>query len=297
MFVSQSIRRGWLARLWALPLVLAPMLLQNVAAEQTKEPNQPPISRIVTLSPHSAEMLFAIGQGHKIVGTTRFTDYPEQAKSIPIVGGYNGLNIEQIIALNPDVIISWRSGNPNRELNQLADLGFKLVDSDAKTLAEVAGVIRMLGELTGATEQATQVADTYLAQLNAAKIKYQDAAKVSVFYQLWPNPLRTVAKGSWVQQYLDVCGAQNPFYDNPAEYPVISIESVLAAAPQAIITTDEVGQTPTIDWQQWSMLPAVKNKAIIQLRADWVHRATPRSVLGVTQLCEALHQVREQQLG
>ncbi|MCE2572570.1 cobalamin-binding protein [Motilimonas eburnea] len=262
--------------------------------ETSFESSKPNISRIITLSPHSAEMLFAIGQGDKIVGTTRFTDHPEQAKNIPVVGGYNGLNIEQIIALNPDVIISWRSGNPSRELNQLEDLGFTLIDSDAKTLAEVADVIRMLGKLTGATAQANQVADTYLTQLNAAKAKYQDAEKVTVFYQLWPNPLRTVAKGSWVQQYLDVCGAQNPFFDNPAEYPVISIESVLASAPQAIITTDEVGQTPSVDWQKWPMLPAVKNKAIIKLRADWVHRATPRSVLGVEQLCNALQQVREQ---
>ncbi len=300
MGLSQTLRKRWLTQCCALSLTLMPLLSSSLMAaepveQQNTEQAQGEVRRIVTLSPHSAEMLFAIGQGHKVVGTTRFTDYPEAAKSIPIVGGYNGLNIEQIIALNPDVIISWRSGNPNRDLNQLADLGFKLIDSDAETLADVARVIRMLGELTGAKEQADQVASTYLAQLDAATAKYQDVEKIRVFYQLWPNPLRTVAKGSWVQQYLDVCGAYNPFYDNPAEYPVISTESVLAAEPQAIITTDEVGQTPSFDWQQWPMLPAVKNNAIIQLRADWVHRATPRSILGVQQLCDALQQVRDKQ--
>ena len=179
----------------------------DVVASKVKRP----VQRIITLSPHSAEMLFAIGQGDKIVGTTRFTDYPEAAKKIPIVGGYIGLYIEQIIQLEPDVIISWRSGNPARELNQLTDLGFTLIDSDAQTLAGVADTILMLGELTGAQTQASAVAHDYLAQLDQAEKKYQEATKVKVFYQLWPNPLRTVAKGSWVQQYIEVCGGEIRF--------------------------------------------------------------------------------------
>ncbi|MDO6524645.1 cobalamin-binding protein [Motilimonas sp. 1_MG-2023] len=271
------------------------LVTAHVAAESQQVIKQP-VKRIITLSPHSAEMLFAIGQGDKIVGTTRFTDYPEAAKSIPVVGGYNGLNIEQIIQLEPDVIISWGSGNSVRELNQLSSLGLTLVDSDTKTLAGIADTIIMLGELTGAQEKAKQVANDYLKQLQLAQAKYSDAPKVTVFYQLWPNPLRTVAKGSWVQQYIEVCGGENPFYDNPAQYPVISTESVLSVAPQAIVMTDEVGQKQTINWQQWRGIPAVANEAIFTLNADWLHRATPRSILGVNALCDALEQVRQQKL-
>ena len=114
-----------------------------------------------------------------------------------------------------------------------------------------------------------------------------------MFYQLWPNPLRTVAKGSWVQQYIEVCGGENPFYDNDAQYPVISKESVLSVAPDIIITTDESGQKQSVDWQQWTAIPAVANDAIVTLNADWLHRATPRSILGVNALCEALDKVRQ----
>ena len=118
---------------WLVFLLLVHLSVQ--ADEQANEPtsltgDKHIKPRIIALAPHIVEILYDIGAGDQIIGTTDFADYPEQAKLIPRIGNHAKLQIERVIALQPDLIIAWRSGNPSDDLNRLSQLGFTIVYSE-----------------------------------------------------------------------------------------------------------------------------------------------------------------------
>ena len=252
-----------------------------------------PAKRVIALSPHSVEMLYAIGAGETIVATTDHADFPAAALDIPRIGGYHGVQIERVIELNPDLVLVWGSGNKAEDIDRIKSLGFKVFDSDPKTLEAVADELKALGELTGNKVQADRVGDEYLAQL--AKLRKDNLAKqkVKVFYQLWSTPLMTVAKNSWIQQIIDVCHGDNVYIDAASDYPQVSLESVLLKMPEVILQSQDEGNVLGVDWNKWQEIPAVKQQHIYQLNADLLHRAAPRALLGVNALCGALDKARK----
>lgn len=251
-----------------------------------------PAQRIIALSPHAVEMLYAIGAGDKIVATTDYADYPEAAKHIPRIGGYYGIQIERVLELNPDLIVVWDTGNRAEDINQLKALGFKLYNSHPKTLGAVATELEDLGKLTGNTDLARQVASDYRKQLAQLTTENSHKSTPKVFYQLWSSPLMTVSKDSWIQQIIGVCNGQNVFYDAASDYPQVSLENVLLTLPEVILQSQEEGNVKGIHWQTWPEIPAVKNGHIYQLNADLLHRATPRALLGIKALCDTLDKAR-----
>jgi len=251
-----------------------------------------PAKRIIALSPHAVEMLYAIGAGEAIVATTDFADYPEAAKNIPRIGGYYGIQMERVLELNPDLIVVWDSGNKAEDIQQLKTLGFTLYGSDPKTLEGVAKELEELGQLTGHMEEASKAAAAYRAQLMELRLENAKKTEPKVFYQLWSTPLMTVSKNSWIQQIIDVCHGQNVFYAADSDYPQVSLENVLLTMPEVILQSQEEGNVKGIDWSQWPEIPAVKKQQIFQINADLLHRATPRALLGVQALCDALDKAR-----
>jgi vitamin B12 transport system substrate-binding protein len=250
---------------------------------------------IIALSPHIVEMLYDIGAGEQIIGTTSFADYPEQAKSIPIIGNYLRLQIEKVIALQPDYIIAWKSGNPSDDLARLKKLGFNIVYSQPNSFEDIAKEMREFGQLTGHEAQAETKAKKLLNDLEEITNQYHDKTPITVFYELWARPLTTVAKGSWPQQFLDICKAKNPFKQASAAYPQINIETVLLTPIQLIIQPLSINQTDkeAYDWQNWPIIPAVENKQIIQPNADAIHRMSMRSLKELTKLCADIDKTRQ----
>ena len=250
--------------------------------------------RIIALAPHVVENLFHIGAGDLIIATTDHADYPEQAKQIPRVGNYARLQIEKIIALQPDYVIAWRGGNPPEDLKRLEQLGIKIVDSNPKLLADVAGELRQLGQLTGREKHANKLADEFESNLTSLKQRYASSTHLKTFYELWPKPLTTVAKGSWPQQIMQLCGAENLFEHLKGEYPMVSEESVLAANPEVIVQPhDSARPFQSKDWSQWDSVPAVAKGAFVHPDADKLHRMTPRMLDEAELFCERLDRYRE----
>lgn len=251
-----------------------------------------PAKRIIALSPHAVEMLYAIGAGDTIVAATDYADYPEAAKKIPRIGGYYGIQMERVLELNPDLIVVWDSGNKAEDINQLKTLGFNLYGSDPKTLEGVAKELEELGQLTGHVEEASKAAAAYRAELMRLKVENAKKSEPKVFYQLWSTPLMTVSKNSWIQEIISVCHGQNVFYEADSDYPQVSLENVLLTLPDVILQSEEEGNVKGVNWRQWPEIPAVKNQHIYQINADLLHRATPRALLGVQALCNALDKAR-----
>lgn len=250
--------------------------------------------RIIALAPHIVEQLYAIGAGDQIIGTTAYSDYPEAAKQIPGVGSYAGLQIEKILQMQPDLIIAWKTGNPVADLQRLAHYGLNVVYSDLKRLEDVARELRTFGELTGRQAVAEAHALAYEQRLSTLRQTYADKTPLTAFYELWSQPLTTVAGHAWPQQQIELCGVHNPFEDALDDYPHVGLEQVLVTNPQIIIQPSKHSQDSpdAVNWEKWPSLPAVQHSAIFHPDADKVHRMTSRTLDEVEVLCQQIDDVR-----
>jgi vitamin B12 transport system substrate-binding protein len=267
------------------------LISSSAYAELVKEKSKP---TIIALAPHIVEMLYDVGAGEQIIGTTAFADFPTQAKKIPRIGNYVRLQLERVIELQPDLIIAWKSGNPSDDLARLEQLGFNIVYSQPNTFEDIAKEIRYFAKLTGHKKQGEQVAIKFENELAQITNTYKNKREITGFYELWSRPLTTVAKGSWPQQFLNICQVKNPFEQVITPYPQISIEQVLPANVQLIIQplSENQKEREAFNWQDWAIIPAVANKQIIQPDADAMHRMSIRSLAALKDLCNAVDNTR-----
>ena len=244
--------------------------------------------KIIALAPHIVEMLFDIGAGEQVIATTEYADYPLAAQKIPRIGSSMRIQLERVIELQPDLIIAWESGSPSDDLARLKQLGFNIVYSQPDSFAEVAQELRLFGKLSGHSEQAERVATQFLANLDSIKKQYGNKKPLTGFYEVWSRPLTTIAKDSWPQQFLEICSINNPFKTAETSYPQVNIEQVLQNSIDVIIQPLAKKQKggDEYNWEQWSILPAVKQKQFIILDADIVHRMTTRSLIALNDLCQ-----------
>jgi vitamin B12 transport system substrate-binding protein len=250
--------------------------------------------RVITLAPHIIENLYAINAERDVVGTIKFSNYPEAAKSIPVVGDAFGLNIEKIISLKPDLVIAWRGGNKTKDIDKLINLGIKVIYSEPKTLEDLFNELAHYGELFDRQSNAQNVIASIKKDLSKLKALYNSKRAVPLFYQLWHKPLQTTGNDPWLNQLIDICGGINIFKSSNSGFPQVSIEQILAAQPEAIIVpTNQSNIVKYLTfWQQWPAINAVKKSNILRVDADALHRYTPRVINGVRNLCLAIDKAR-----
>jgi iron complex transport system substrate-binding protein len=254
-----------------------------------------PASKIVALAPHIVENIFSAGAGDALVGVMQYSDYPEAAKQIPIVGGYEKTNFEKIIELNPDLIIAWQSGNSHSAIQRLVELGYTVYVDQADSLQDVARSIRDIGVLTAHSEQAELAAAAYLQQLKQVQERYKNAPKLRTFYQVWNSPLQTISGNHIISEAIEICGGSNIYVDEFAVAPIINIESVLQRDPEVIIASGISSARPEwLDqWLQWDSIAAVKQDNLFFVNGDHIQRHTLRLLMGINAICEKLELARE----
>jgi iron complex transport system substrate-binding protein len=251
-----------------------------------------PARRIVSLSPHLTEQLFAIGAGGLIVGTTEFADYPEAARGIPRVARAHSIDLERVRAARPDLIVVWGSGFPPATIDAVRRLGVPTFVSEPAHLADIATSLRRLGTLTARSGE--QVAADFDARLSALRDRYRGRREVRVFYQVWSDPLMTLGGRHVVSEAIALCGGHNVFAGLAPMAPRVSTEAVLAADPEVIITA-EPGARPSAAlamWQRFEGISAVKNHRFATLDADRINRHGPRILDEVAVMCEAIDRAR-----
>ena len=282
-----------------LSFVLVCVLGVNTYSMETKFPlpDVKNAQRIIALSPHSVELLFALGVGDRIVGTTEFADYPKKASDIERIGGYHGFQTERIVELKPDLIVAWEGGNRTEDLNLMEKLDLPVYRSETKRLRQIADEIEALGILTGTEEKAQKLIHDFHADLDSLKKSHEGKQKISFFYQLWSAPIRTISTGSWINEMLEICGGQNIITDPDVDYPQISFENVLLNNPQAIIIPanhgHDNGKLSGLNWDEWPEIPAVKNKHIYRINGDILHRFSLRVVEATQTLCKTFDGIRQ----
>jgi len=238
--------------------------------------------RILALSPHACEMLYAIGAGDEVVGAVDYCDYPEPARRLPRVGSYTGINLEAALRLKPTMAVI--SGTSTQQ-EQLQTLGIRVIRSAPQSVEEVVADIRRLGSLTGHARQANLLAANMQQRLDRlAKIKQGKPERV--FYEIWHDPLQTVGGKGFINDLLQRAGVKNVFSSIPMETPRINIEAVLHARPDVIIIPSEHRDTAARKrfWKQW----LGDDIRIIVVNPDLMHRPGPRIINGIEVLRQAM---------
>jgi iron complex transport system substrate-binding protein len=258
-----------------------------------------PARRVVSLAPHVTELLFAAGGGARVVGAVRYSDYPKAAQSIPRIGDNTSLDLERIAALHPDLIVAWRHGSASRQMDRLRALGIPVFYSEPHRLADIASNLDRLGVLLGTQAQAHKAADAFDADIARLRARYARRPSVSVFYQVWDDPLMTLNGDNVFSEVIGVCGGVNAFAGEAPRVPTLSAEAVLAVNPEAVVTatpgaTSPERPLPALDrWKRWPSLIAVARGNLFGIDGDLINRPTPRIALGAAALCRDLEEARE----
>lgn len=286
-----------LAMLLAMVSAQAEITLRDDIGVELRLPH--PAERIIALAPHATELLFAAGAGAKLIATVEFSDYPEEAGRLQRVGGYETLDIERIVALRPDLVVAWGSGNPPAVIDKLRALGVPLFVSEPRSIDDIATSLQTLGRLAGVEPSANRAAAAFRQRAAGIRARYAGRAPVRVFYQVWDQPLMTVNDAHLISKVLNLCGGTNVFGSLSALAPTVDVEAVLAADPEVVIGSEEAGaRNDALDaWQRWPRLTATKRSNIFQMPPDILVRHAPRILDAAQIVCDRLEQARAKRPG
>jgi iron complex transport system substrate-binding protein len=251
-------------------------------------------SRIVSLAPNITEVVYAAGAGDRLVGTVDFSDYPAAAKTLPRVGSYARVDVEAIVALKPDLVLAWHSGNPPASVAQLRKLGIPVFVTEPRSLDDVARDIERYAALAGTEAAGRAAARNFREHFASLQRRYAGRRPVRLFYEVWDEPLMTVNGKQIISDVIRLCGGINIFADLPALAPTVSVEAVLAANPEVIIAggMGERNLAWLTPWKKWPRLEANARGNLFFIDPNLLQRHTPRLLDGAERLCEKLEEAR-----
>ena len=254
-----------------------------------------PAQRIVSLAPNITEVLFYIGAGEQIVGADEYSNYPEQAKQIARVNNHAAANYELILSLQPDLVIAWQSGNGDKIINRIRQLGIPVFVIETHQLEDIPNLFTRFGALSGHLEQARNKAEDFAHRINLLREKYSTRAQVRTFYQIWDEPLITLNGEHMISSVIELCGGSNIFADAIPLVPYVNIESIVAADPQVIIAGGSKEEKPHWfdNWSKWGEISAVRNGDVYLIPADLMQRHSVRILSGAEMMCDFLERARQ----
>lgn len=254
-----------------------------------------PAKRVISLAPSMTELLFSLGAGDQLVGVMDYSDYPPEALSLPVVGRYDSLDMERIVALQPDLIVAWRSGNPRGALDRLSALGYPVYVAEPDSLNSIGDHLQRLGVVTGHAARGTELNRQFSQQILQLREDYGSNTPVRVFYQVWHSPMISVGGHELINDMINLCGGDNIFAELPVG-PKVNLEDVLARNPQVIIASGSSAEAPAWldEWLRWPQLEAVAREHLYVIPPDLVQRHSLRALQGARQMCTHIEQARSQ---
>ncbi len=253
-----------------------------------------PARRIVSLAPHATELVFAAGAGRRLVAVASYSDWPPEARALPDIGGYQTLDLERIIAMKPELVIGWISGNPAAQIDKLRRLGIPVFLSEPRHVADIASNLERIGSLGGSETEARRVAAQFRARIEALQGRYAALPPVRLFYQIWSEPLMTLAGDHILNEVFTLCGGENVFRKLAPLVPTVGEEAVLKAAPEVILAPSEPGiaDNGLARWEKWKSLPAVARGNLLPVDGNLLNRSGPRLAEGAESVCRLLDSAR-----
>lgn len=277
---------------WPTSFLQADILLQQ--ADGSELALEQAAQRLLTLSPNLTELAFSAGAGERLLATVEYSEYPEAAIALPRIGDAFRLDIEQIVALRPDLVIAWDSGTPKAAMQQLRELGISVWSVEIREPEQIAYVLRDIGRATASETTANDAADDFQARLNQLKARYQTVSALDYFYQVDARPLFTINGDHLISKGLALCGGRNIFATEPALAFQVGHEAVIVANPDALIAPALPGEPdPLQRWKEWPGMHAVQNGNLFTLDANKISQATPRWLDSIERSCALLNGLRD----
>lgn len=289
----------FLARIALLMLIGAanPVLATTVVDSLGQEIRlEQPARKIVALAPHLVENVYSAGAGHLLIAVVDYSDYPPEARKLPRLGSAMAVSVETVLALQPDLVLAWGSGNNENVVRQLKRFGLPVYVDEPRTLEDVAQTVRDIGALAGTQAVAEQEAERYLNTLADLRQRYTNEEAVGVFYQVWNDPLQTLNDEHIVSDVIRLCGGYNVYGDAASIAPVINRESILDRDPDIIVASGRADERPQWldEWLRWPGMSAVRNQHLYVVHADLIQRHTMRILEGAEIFCAHIEKARAQ---
>ena len=249
--------------------------------------------RIVALAPSVTEIVFALGQGSRLRGVSRFSDHPPQARHLPKVGSYIHLDTERIAALRPDLCIGIKDGNPLTVIEQLQMLNIPVYAVNPVDLETAMESIVSIGKLLQSAESAEAIVKDMRRRVDHVAQRVATAERRPlVFVQIGVSPIVSVGTNTFINELITLAGGTNATAGaNP--YPRFSKEQVITMAPDVMVISSmaraTVFERVKAEWMQWPSIPAVRNGAVHIAPTNLFDRPTPRLVDGLEVMATYIH--------
>ena len=268
-----------------------PVTLTDDEGTAVTIPSKP--QKIVSLTPASTEILFAIGAGPSVVATTNFDDYPPEAVPLPDVATYTSVDAEKIVGLGTDLVIAGGNNfNPPASITKLRSLGIPVLVTYAKDVAGVLADISLVGKAAGQSAAADELATSMGAQFDAIRAVTSTATHPKVFYELdATSKIYTTTDASFLQEMIQIAGG-DPITTGSTTNSEIALEKLIAANPEVIVLGDAAYGVTAAQVKArpgWNTIQAVQTGSIVGVNDIIVSRPGPRLVLGLLDLLRAIH--------
>jgi iron complex transport system substrate-binding protein len=251
--------------------------------------------RIICTSPEITEVLFAVGAGGRIVGVVRGCDWPPPAGALPSVGDFSNVSLERVAALKPDLVLA-TGHEQERVVEQLERLRVPTVVFLASDIGSVKRNVKAVGMIVGEEKAAVDIVAAFDEKVSAVTSEVQKvpaAGRPRVYLEISPDPLMTVAEGSFVHDAVALAGGVNVGADLPRPYSRIDAEAVIARDPEVIILCHGTATPADVAARTgWRDITAVKKGRIYDVNPDLILRAGPRLADGIALLHRILYSRR-----
>ncbi len=266
-------------------------LVVDQTGEEIKLPSEP--QRLLALAPSLTEMVFSLQAEEKLVGATRYSNFPEAAKKLPRIGSYVQLDLERIVAIKPDLCLAIKDGNPRRTADAIKALGIPVFAIDPRNIEQIMEAFLLLGDILGASAKAEELVADMQNRLDLVKMRVaSNPTRPFVFFQIADSPMVSAGKNSYIDKLITLAGGRN-LAGNMSEYPRFSWENVMLLQPEVVVISSMAGgKSPELlisSWLRWPEIPAVKNNRLHVVDADFFNRPTVRLITGLELLAEILH--------
>jgi iron complex transport system substrate-binding protein len=254
--------------------------------------NQFPPQRLISVAPNITEILFALGLENQIVGVTDFCDYPVAAKKKPKIGGFSNPNLEQIIALKPDLVVITADSNQDAMTKQLWRLNIPVYIINPQTIFGILTTIHNIGQITGTLAAADKLNLQLQQRIEQVEKKTLGLKKPKVLFLWSEKPLITAGLGTFTDSLIELADGINIAHASKIKYPKYSMEEIIRQQPEVIIVANMQNQIDTTvysRWQKWIQIPAVRNHQVYSINSDIMARPAPRIIDGLEELEKLIH--------
>jgi iron complex transport system substrate-binding protein len=278
------------ALLWS-PLKLVGATLRDSLGRKVEVPAAP--ERIVSLAPSITEIIYFLGLGDRLVGVTKFSYFPEQARGKPNVGAYTDINIEKVITLDPDLVIATADGNKREDIELLNRAGIPVYVVNPRRVHQILDAIERIGGICGIAHRARERVGSLQMRVTRVKEAVKAGNRPLVLLVINAKPLMSVNRRTTHHDLIELAGGRNLAADQPITYPRLNLEEVIRRGPEVIIISsmERRGEHEKIrrQWFRWTAIPAVQNRRVHVINSDLIDRAAPRIVKGLEEMAKLIH--------